>query len=62
MAKMRAGIDLPIIPEDFISFEDDLDLDVLESYLQWTYRCIQDGADPASWSVAEVNFDQHPKN
>jgi hypothetical protein len=47
MSKMRSGVEIPIIPEDFVDSEEELDLDMMESYLQWAYNCFQDGSDPA---------------
>jgi hypothetical protein len=44
---MRSGIEIPIIPEDFVDSEEELNLDMMESYLQWAYNCFQLGLDPA---------------
>jgi hypothetical protein len=61
MAKMRAGIEIPIIPEDFVASEEELSPDMLESFLQWVDRCIQDGMDPADLTIPETVFRLHPK-
>jgi hypothetical protein len=62
MARIRSGIEIPIIPEDFIDAEQELDLDMMESYLQWAYRCLQDGLAPADWAVADTSVDKYSKN
>jgi hypothetical protein len=62
MARMRSGIEIPIIPEDFIDSEQELDLDMMESYLQWAYHCLQDGLDPADWKATETIVDKRPKS
>ena len=54
MNKIRPGIEFPIIPEDFIESEEELSLDMMESYLQWAYRCFQEGLDPADWTLTEA--------
>jgi hypothetical protein len=53
MAKVRSGIDIPIIPEDFVDSREELNLDLMELYMQWVYQCMQDGQDPADWPAAE---------
>jgi hypothetical protein len=54
MANLRAGIEVPIIPEDFIGSGEEMNLDLMELYMQWVYRCLQDGQDPADWMPAET--------
>ncbi len=61
MANMSTEMELPIIPEDLANSEEELDLDLLELYLQWVYRCIQDGIAPADWSIADPEFPPVPK-
>ena len=53
MAKIKDGIDIPIIPEDFI-LSDDTPLDMIELFLRWIDSCIQKGLDPEDTSMAEI--------
>jgi hypothetical protein len=61
MAKIRSGIDIPIIPEDFIDSEEEIGPDILESYLEWAYQCIQDGVDLEYWRMVGKDFDPIPQ-
>ena len=61
MAKMRAGIEIPIIPEDFVASEEELSPDMLESFLQWVDRRIRDEMDPADLTIPEAVFSLPPK-
>jgi len=54
MNKLRPGIEFPIIPEDFIDTVEELNLDMMESYLRWAYRCLQEGLEPADWTLSEA--------
>jgi hypothetical protein len=58
MAKIRSGIEIPIIPEDFVDSEEELSLDMIECYLQWMYCCIQEGLEPGDLKTADGDFDQ----
>jgi hypothetical protein len=58
MAKIRSGIEIPIIPEDFVDADEELSLDMIEFYLQWTYRYIQEGLEPGDLTTADSDFDQ----
>ncbi len=62
MAKIRSGIEIPIIPEDFTDSEEELNLDTLESYLQWAYRCFQDGLDPTDWTLTNKASEPFPES
>jgi hypothetical protein len=61
MAKTRSGVGIPIIPEDFIDSEEELNLDMMESRMQWVYCCFQNGLDSVEKEVAESTFDLYPK-
>ncbi|MBN1567612.1 MAG: hypothetical protein JXA73_07180 [Acidobacteria bacterium] len=61
MAKIKAGIELPIIPEDFIDSEEDLTPDMVEAILEWAYRSIQDGTNPDDQTPMETLFAQYSK-
>jgi hypothetical protein len=54
MRKIREGIEIPIIPEDFIASEEDLSPDMLESFLRWIDYCIQKGQDPEDGAITDM--------
>jgi hypothetical protein len=57
MAKVRAGIEIPIIPEDFEPSSDTMRFDIMKSCLEQADRRIQDEAFAVDWAVAESLFD-----
>jgi hypothetical protein len=57
MAKARSGIEIPIIPEDFVDPREMLNLDLMELYMQWVYECIQERQNPADWATVETGLD-----
>ena len=61
MAKIQAGIEIPIIPEDFVVTEEELSPDKREFFLQRVDRYIQDGMDHVDLIITETFFNQHPK-
>jgi hypothetical protein len=61
MTKIRAGIEIPIIPEDFIDSKEELSLEMLETFLEQTYRYVQSGLDKADGGIAKTDIDQYPE-
>ena len=57
MAKVRAGIEIPIIPEDFEASADTLPVDFMTSCLEHVDRRKQEEAFAVDWAVAEFLFD-----
>jgi hypothetical protein len=53
MAKLREGIEIPIIPEDFIDSEAYLCSEPSGSISQWSGRCFRTDADLLEWVVKE---------
>ena len=61
MAKMRPGIEIPIIPEDFIISEEDLCPNMRLSSSQWADPSFQEELFPTDWVLTESIVYQHPK-
>ena len=62
MAKMRAGIEIPIIPEDFAASEEDLNCDIREASLRETHCSFKIELKPLDWFIAKSSFDRHSNN
>ncbi len=58
MSKVRAGIEIPIIPEDFETSTEAILHNVMESCLDGADRKNQDELYAVEWAVAESLFDQ----
>lgn len=62
MSRVRTGIEIPIIPEDFLETEEKPYVGMLESCLIQVPRKSPDGLDPEDWLITEVLVDRYPKN
>jgi hypothetical protein len=61
MAKIRAGIEIPIIPEDFVVSEPDQHTGMPESLSKRPDPDFQDELFPTEWIITETFFYQYPK-
>ena len=59
MARVKEGVELPIIPEDLEPSEDDPLFDIVKSCLEESDRNYQDELYAVDWVIAESLFDQH---
>ena len=59
MAKIRTGIEIPIIPEDFEDPGESLLPTIMESCLEGSDRDCQDDLYAVEWAIVESLFDQH---
>jgi hypothetical protein len=62
MGKVRTGIEIPIIPEDFDVTEENPRADMPEPLLIRVTRKSPDGLDPEDWVSIKILFDRYPKN
>jgi hypothetical protein len=58
MARIREGVEIPIIPEDFESADEDRLSDAMESCLKESARTYQDELYAVEWAIVESFFDQ----
>jgi len=55
--RIKAGIEIPIIPEDFETSAEATIFDIMKSCLEQADQTIQDEAFAVEWAVAESLFD-----
>jgi hypothetical protein len=58
MARVREGVEIPIIPEDLEPSEDDLLFEIVKSCLNEPDRNYQDERYAVEWAIVESIFDQ----
>ncbi len=62
MAKLRPGIDLPIIPEDFVASDETCAFAISEAFSQRMDCGHQPEMSPAEWSFLETIMIQCPES
>ena len=58
MARVKSGVEIPIVPEDLEPSEDDLLFDIVKSWFDEPDQNCQDERYAFEWAIAESLFDQ----